>query len=100
MSRGHLFILLALAVGLVAGSLLGGSGVSDPADLIGVSPAHASNGVQILDRSTFLSADGANAYVWRWDGERVTLVGQCSRIDVESTEQAPFVWMPGVEKGS
>jgi hypothetical protein len=46
----------------------------------------------------FASTDGGNAYLWRWNGERIELVGQCSRVEKAPEGQAAYVWLPGVER--
>jgi hypothetical protein len=58
---------------------------------VGISPDAAGN--------QFVSTSGGNAYLWRWNGERVELVGQCARIEQKGSPQAAYVWLPGVEQG-
>lgn len=67
----------------------------------GPTPALAGDVVSVKDGETFVSTDGGAAYLWRRRGERIELVGQCVRTVADgSSEQATFVWLPGVERRS
>lgn len=97
MSRRVLWIVLALAVGVLAGrGLLPGLEGGTP---LAPTPALAGNALTVEDGQVFVTADGASVYLWRRSGDRVTLLGQCSRTE-EGTAAATFVWMPGVERES
>jgi hypothetical protein len=98
MSRRDLFIAVAFGIGLVAGNLLSGS--ENPSSFVGPTPAFAGPGnVIMLGDSQFLTTWESSAYLWSWDGARLSLDGQCARVDEGSTEQAQYVWLPGVERG-
>jgi len=91
--------ILWISTGLVAGVLVGQWAGSDRG-AVAPAIAEASNGaMQVTDGATFVSTDGGDAYLWRRTGDTIQLVGQCRRTGDE-LEQATFVWMPGVERGS
>lgn len=96
MSRRVLWIVLALAVGVLGGRGLLGFGGGTP---LAPTPALAGNALSVEDGQVFVTADGASVYLWRRAGDRITLLGQCARTE-EGTAAATFVWMPGVERES
>jgi hypothetical protein len=94
MNRRNLFVLIGLAAAFLAGRALAPSGES----LLGTSPAFAGDGtLHVREGDTFVSADGGTAYLWRYDGRRVELLGATKSVE-GSEEQATFIWMPGVER--
>ncbi|GJM44382.1 MAG: hypothetical protein DHS20C21_12240 [Gemmatimonadota bacterium] len=72
----------------------------DSASLLGASPAFAGDVEEIAEGATFVSTDGGAAYLWRRNGDRIELIGQCQRTEGDSEGQATFVWLPGVERRS
>jgi len=91
----------AAVAALALGMWMGASGPGEgPIPALGPAPAFAGDIEAIGDGETFVSTDGGNAYLWRRNGDRIELLGQCSRIMDDSEAQAPFVWLPGVERRS
>ena len=98
MSRRSLFFLIVFAAGLAAGRWLSEAGPQG--SWLGPPAAHAgTEGMPLGDGAVFVTSDGPNAFLWRRAGDRLQLLGQCSRT-AEGTAQATFVWMPGVERES
>jgi hypothetical protein len=95
--KRNLWVLAVLAIGVFAGHFLS-SGTDG--GVLAPTPAQAANdGLFVADGQTLVSTEEGNAYLWRRVGDRIELVGQCART-TDSLEQATFVWMPGVERGS
>jgi hypothetical protein len=97
-----------VALGIAAGGLLVVAGWwagarsapnAVPAAL-GVTPAWAGEIESVKAGEMLISTDGGNAYLWRRNGERIELVGQCVRTMGGPEDQATFVWLPGVERRS
>ena len=53
--------------------------------------------LQIGEGAVFVSLDGGNAYLWRYDGRRVELLGATQVVE-GADEQTAFVWSPAVER--
>jgi hypothetical protein len=88
-------ILLALGVGIVLGKFLFDGALGD----VVAPPAHAESApLAVADGMDFVSTDGPNAYLWQRAGDRLVLIGQCSRTPTTQGAQATFVWLPGVER--
>lgn len=102
MNRRILLLLLASLALFGLGRLSVGPGLLEIAPGIPFAPpaARADIPVPAAEGDTFVSADGGNAYLWRVHENRIELVGQCARIELESRDQARFVWLPGVERRS
>lgn len=96
MTRRIVWIVLAFAVGLVAGHGLPGSGEGS---LLGAAPALAGEALSVRDGQVFVTSDGASVYLWKRSGDRVSLIGECIRTE-EGSGAATFVWLPGVERES
>lgn len=61
--------------------------------------AEASEAIRgVADGEVFVSTEEGNAYLWKRIGDRIELIGQCSRVEGGNSGQASFVWMPGVER--
>jgi len=100
MNRRNLILILGVAAGILIGRELGrdarmGALVPGPAAAWAGTPMAVENG------ATFVSTDGGNAYLWRREGDRIVLLNHCARVmDDSQAEQATYVSMPGVERGS
>ncbi len=46
----------------------------------------------------FVSTSGGNAYLWKRNGDRIDLVGQCAVEDEDVRGQASYLWLPGIER--
>lgn len=100
MNRRNLILILAVAAGILVGRTMGRDGRAD-ALLPGPAAAWAGTPMMVEDGKTFVSTDGGNAYLWRREGDRIVLLNHCARVmDDSQTEQATYVSMPGVERGS
>ncbi len=94
----RVLIVGAIALAAFLGARFSGSESAVPAVSLGPPPALAGTPMAVAPGETFVSTDGGNAYLWRRTDDRIELVGQCVRVDPEATVQAPFVWLPGVER--
>jgi hypothetical protein len=93
MNRRSLLILLGLAAAFLAGRALAPS----TEGLLGAAPAFAEGTLSVAAGDTFVSTDEGTAYLWRYDGNRVELLG-ATKVVEGAEEQATFIWMPGVER--
>lgn len=102
MTRRIMLVLFASLVVFALGRLSAGSRAVEGSHAVPFAPAAARADVPVpaVEGDTFVTADGGNAYLWRIHENRIELVGQCSRIEPESRDQARFVWLPGVERRS
>ena len=87
MSRRTLWIVLAFAVGALAGRAFLGS---ETTAWLGAAPAMAGDAAAVEDGQTFVTADGPSTYLWRRSGDRLELLGECTRTP-EGKAQATFV---------
>jgi hypothetical protein len=46
----------------------------------------------------FVSTSGGNAYLWKRNGDRIDLVGQCAVVEEDVRGQASYLWLPGIER--
>ena len=88
--------LLAFAAGILAGRIGTGPG---EATLLAPAAALAGDTLSVSDGQVFVTSDGPNTFLWRRNGDRLTLLGECARTS-EGKAAATFVWMPGVERES
>lgn len=99
MNRRNLTLILGIALGVAVGRWLGDRSAAEL--LPGPATAWAGTPTLVKNGETFVSTDGGNAYLWRREGDRIVLLNHCARLmDNEQTEQATYVSMPGVERGS
>jgi len=101
--RARMVTLVAtLGLAFALGGWWGTSRKAATAPLLPIAPTPALAGsiASVKDGETFVSTDGGNAYLWRRNGDRIELVGQCVRTVGGPEAQATFVWLPGVERRS